>query len=66
MTRLKLFVWTDFCPDYSGGLAVAIAASEAEARELIVAERGFSVTDWGTLEVRRLDQRVARCVAGGG
>lgn len=64
--KLKLFIWTGFSPDYSSGLAFAIAHDEAEARKLVEAERGYGVYDWGTLEVRRLDHRVSRCVSGGG
>lgn len=65
-TNLKLYIWTDFSPDYSGGLAIAIAESEAKAQALIEKERGFDVNDWGKLEVRPINRRVARCVSGGG
>jgi len=54
------------CPDWSGGLAFAIAKSEAQARKLILKERGFPVRDWGDLEVRNVNLAVARCVSGGG
>ena len=64
--KLKLFIWTGFSPDYSDGLAFAIAHDETEAKKLVEAYRGFGVSEWGTLEVRRLDYRVARCVSGGG
>ena len=63
--KLRLFIWTGFCPDWSGGLAFAIAHDEEEAKKLIVKEHG-RVSDWGSLEVRRLDHRVARAVSGGG
>jgi len=63
---MKLFIWTDFCPDYSSGLAFAIAEDETEARALIEKERYYSVYEWGTLEVRPLTEKVARCVSGGG
>jgi hypothetical protein len=66
MNKLRLFIWTGFCPDYTDGLAFAIAKDETEARKMIVKKRGFDVRDWGELEVRRLDQRIARCVCGGG
>ena len=29
--KLKLFIWDGFCPDYTGGLAFAIAKDEEEA-----------------------------------
>jgi len=64
-TKLKLYIWTDFNPDWSGGLAIAIAHSEADARLLIEKERGWEVYDWGKLEVRPLTLRVARSVTGG-
>lgn len=63
---MKLFIWTDFSPDYSSGLAFAIAKSESEARKQIIKELGFNPTSWGNLEVRRLDRSVAKCVSGGG
>jgi hypothetical protein len=65
-TKLKLFIWTGFSPDYTDGLAFAIAADEAEARKMIIKEYGLEPTTWGSLEVRRLDQRVVRYVCGGG
>ena len=64
-TKLKLFIWTGFSPDYTDGLAFAIAEDEAEARKMIIKEYGLEPI-WGSLEVRRLDQRVVRYVCGGG
>lgn len=65
---LKLFIWTEFCTDYTSGLAFAIAADEEEARRMIVKVHGWcpSHSDWGKLEVRPLTRRVARSVSGGG
>jgi hypothetical protein len=65
-TNLKLYVWTGFSPDYTSGLAFAVARDEADARSLIEKHRGCGVMEWGKLEVHRLDWRVARCVSGGG
>lgn len=65
-TQLKLFVWTDFSPDYSGGLAFAIAKDENDAREQIEKKTGYSPMDWGTLTVHRTDRRTAFSVSGGG
>ena len=62
---MKLFIWTGFCPDYKGGLAFAIAKDETDARKQIEKEYGY-VYEWGDLEIKRLDRRVARCVSGGG
>lgn len=68
--ELRLFVWNGFFPDYSGGLAFAIASSEAEARDLVLAGMPFSggigPDDWGDLEVLPLGSAVARHVTGGG
>ncbi len=35
---LKLFVWQQFCPGHSDGLAFALAETEAEAKKLILDE----------------------------
>lgn len=63
---MKLFIWTNFCPDWKGGLAFAIAKDVEEARRLVVKEHGCEPYDWGVLETRRVDRRVARSVSGGG
>jgi hypothetical protein len=62
---MKLYVWTQFEPDYSDGLAFAIASSEREAQMLVLKERGYNVYDWGILKVYPLDQRIAMSVPGG-
>lgn len=64
-TGLSLYIWTDFCPEYTDGLAFAIAKNEKMARAQIIKERGSEPHDWGTLEVRRLDFRTARSASGG-
>lgn len=64
--KLRLYVWEGFCPDYTSGLAFAIAENEGEARKLVQKRRGFQVYEWGTLRVLPLTKRVARCVSGGG
>jgi len=64
-TKLKLYIWKDFNPDYTGGLAFAIAKDETDARKLIKEEMGFSIYDWGKLEVKPLSRRIARAVSGG-
>jgi len=67
--KLKLFVWTDFCPNYEGGLAFAVAENEAEARVLIMAHPDVIAAreshDWGKLSVHNLDEKVAFLVNGG-
>ena len=64
--KLRLFVWTGFCPDYTSGLAFAIAKDETDARKLIEKERGHEPDSWGALKIFPLTKRIARSVAGGG
>lgn len=63
-SKLRIYIWTDFAPDWSGGLAFGIAETEAEARALIVQNSGYNPSDWGTLEVRNI-AKCGRCVNGG-
>lgn len=65
-SKLKLFVWTEFCPDYSSGLAFAIAKNEADARKQIEEKRGFRTSEWGTLTIHLLTRRFSEAVSGGG
>jgi len=65
-TKLKLYIWKDFCPDYTSGLAFAIAKDETETRKLVEKQTGLWIHDWGELEVRPLSRRIARAVTGGG
>lgn len=64
--ELKLFVWTGFCPEYTSGLAVAIATDETDARKQIERKRDYEVYQWGTLTVHPLTKRFAVSVNGGG
>jgi hypothetical protein len=64
--QLKLYVWTGFCPDYTDGLAIAIAETDEQARELVIAGKGYNPYDWGTLHVYDLKKPVAFAVSGGG
>jgi len=45
----RIYVWHEFAPDFSNGLAVALAASELEARRLVVERLRFTPADWGPL-----------------
>jgi hypothetical protein len=63
---LALYVWTQFSPDYSGGLAVALAHNESLARDQIETAMGYNPSDWGDLEVHPLDKPMAAAVSGGG
>ena len=54
--ELRLYVWTEFSPNYTDGLAFAIAESENEARELVETKRGYDVCEWGKLEVKSISK----------
>jgi hypothetical protein len=63
---LKLYVWRDFNRDWSSGLAVALASSEAEAMKVVQDAHGWA--DFGTdpVEVYDIDKPIAFTVSGGG
>jgi len=62
---LKLYVWDDFTPDYTSGLAFAIATSEKDAREQIIGLCGFNPDDWGEVQIFPLNNRIAfKCYGG--
>lgn len=63
--RLKLYVWKGFSPDYTDGLAVAIASSEEEACKMVQEDYGPDIGTWGTLEVHPLSRRFVAQVSGG-
>lgn len=63
---LKLYVWTGFSPDYTDGLAFAIASSEADAKKMVTNKFGLWPTEAGTLQVFPLTRRIAFAVSGGG
>ena len=65
-SKLKLFVWHDYCTDYTAGLAVAIAKDVAEAKELIINDMGFDADDWGDLTIYPVNKKMATSVCGGG
>jgi predicted amidophosphoribosyltransferase len=68
VSPLKLFVWQEFEPDYTNGLAVAIAENEQKASELIIEFRGgyyVGTRDWGPVEVYEIGKPMAFCVSGG-
>ena len=66
MSKMKLFVWTTFSPDYTEGLAFAIAENVAQAMSLVIEQHGYNPSEWGTLKILPLDTPVARSVSGGG
>ena len=62
--ELKLYVYEGFQPNYTGGIAFAIAASEEKAKKLIAKKFGRPPKDWGKLTILAI-QPVAFCIAGG-
>jgi hypothetical protein len=65
-TKLKLFVWTGFSPDHTGGLAFAIAEDETTAKEMIEDSRGYGVTEWGELHIHQIRRHICYSCCGGG
>jgi len=69
---MKLFIWTNFEPDYTAGLAFAIAKNEEAAKKQIEeqyqkqAGANIPISEWGKLEIHPLSKPIARCVGGGG
>lgn len=63
--KYQLYVWEGFCPDYTDGLAFAVAKSEEEARKLIEDYYGYTVYTWGSLSIHPLNKPVAFAVSGG-
>jgi hypothetical protein len=62
---MKLFVWTQFMPDYTDGLAFAIADDEESARQLVINSLSESESmrkwvgesnDWGPTKVLEVGQ----------
>jgi len=56
--ELKLYIWTEFEPDYSNGLAFAIAETVEEAQEMIMAQQGYEIQNWGKLEINHFTKCV--------
>jgi hypothetical protein len=44
--QLNLFVWTEICPDYTEGVAIAIAETEAQAKEIVNQAKKAGERDW--------------------
>jgi hypothetical protein len=66
--KMKLFVWHDFCPDYTSGLAIAIARTEKQAKKQIAKANGYLPDDdrFGVVKVYPIGKPIAFCVHGGG
>jgi hypothetical protein len=63
--KLMLYVWPKFLPDYTDGLAFAVAESEEQARELVALVKGYEPNEWGPCIVYSLSQCVVYAVSGG-
>lgn len=55
----KLYVWDEFAPDYTSGLAFAIATDEKDARKQVIFRCGFEPSEWGKVQVFPLNKRIA-------
>ena len=64
--ELFLFVWTEFCTDFTDGLAFAVAETVEQAQRLIERNRGCAVTDWGRVQQFPVTGPIAFHVDGGG
>ena len=62
----KLYVWTNFSRDWTGGLAVAVARSEKEARELVAEDYSCEPSSWGVLKVYPTNRKFGVALGGGG
>ena len=50
-TKLKLFVWDSFYPDYTDGFAIAIAETKEEAIQLLTEQHGSPPNEyWGNVK----------------
>jgi hypothetical protein len=62
---MRLFVWGQFCPDYTDGLAFAIAENLEQARALVIASIGFVPSNWGVVQEFSVNDPIAFSVYGG-
>lgn len=64
--KLHLFVWSEFAPDYSSGLAFAIATDETKARKLVIKSYGQDPCYWGDVQKFPSNKPIAFSRSGGG
>ena len=64
--KLRLFIWTDYAPNYTGGLAFAIAKNETDARKQVIKKTGYEPDSWGDLKIKPLTRRTCEVCTGGG
>jgi hypothetical protein len=70
-SALKVYVWDKFAPDYTNGLAFAVAfdmpeAMEAVRRELIASGLHSYEPQWGPVSVYDVTELPAAACTGGG
>lgn len=63
---MRLFVWTGFCPDYTDGLAFAVAENIEQAQREVIKAKGYEPYEWGTVKEFPVSESIAFCVSGGG
>lgn len=63
--ELCMFVWEQFNPDYTDGLAVAITETVEQAQKLIEQSRGYEVDEWGPVQKFPVTKPIAFWVNGG-
>ena len=64
--KLQVYVWEGFSPDWTGGLAVAVASSLEEAQALVIQSNdGCRPKDWGAVSIHALTP-CAFSLGGGG
>lgn len=66
--ELFLFVWDKFCPDYTDGLAVAIAETVEQAQKLVQQSVHYEIgkDEWGPVQKFPVTEPIAFWVNGGG
>ncbi len=67
MQKLRLFVWNKFSPDYTDGLAFAIAPTIQEAKRLVAESLGYEPSDyaWGECSEYPANKPFAAACVGG-
>jgi len=64
--EIKLFVWTQFEPDFNSGLAFAVAKTEEEAKNIIIKNRGdFLIQEFGDVKILEIKSGIGFSVTGG-
>ena len=64
--KLRLYIWDGFNPDWTNGIAFAIAESRKEAQKMVIKNQGVEPYCWGELTVSPLTKKIVRSVDGGG